>query len=230
VQKDPVWKKKRQDVKPITFGEKYGAGVAKLAADSKRSADTVKEAIERRRAKYPDMYKYDDDVEDEVNRSRTVTSLRTDEGYQKAIGYYRSPTNTIFHFLEGESHDWQKEKGIFTSFQTTCMKNYPSQGLGGEIMQVQSGRVVRKIYEYDLREQIKVMNTVHDSMYFDFVNEDVAKRWLPAIGGLLEDVSIYFNRLYVDVAWDTAFPVDIDYGLNIMETNTSIKERTDEWI
>ena len=97
-------------------------------------------------------------------------------------------------------------------------------------MQVQSGRVVRKLFEHDLRDQIKVINTVHDSMYFDFVNEDVAKRWLPAIGGLLEDVSMYFNLLYPRVAWDTPFPVDIDYGLNIMETNTSIKERSDEWV
>lgn len=230
VQKDPAWIKKRQDIKGLTFAEKYGAGVAKLAQASGLDADTVKEAMEKRRLKYPNMYKYDEDVEDEVNRSRTITSLRTDTGYQKAIGYYRSPTNTIFHFLEGESHGWQQEQGIFTSFQQTCIKNYPSQGLGGEIMQVQSGRVVRKIYENDLRDSIKVMNTVHDSMYFDFMNEDVAKRWLPTIGGLLEDVSMYFNLLYPRVAWDTPFPVDIDYGLNIMETNNSIKERTQEWV
>ncbi len=230
VEKDPLWIKKRQNIKSLTFQEKYGAGVPKLASSSGLDADTVKAAMAARRLKYPDMYKYDEDVEDEVNRSRTVTNLRTDEGYQKAIGYYRSPTNTIFHFLEGESHDWQKDQGIFTAFQQTCIKNYPSQGLGGEIMQVQSGRVTRKLFEYSLTDRIKLMNTVHDSVYLDFFNPDVAERWLPAIGGLLEDVSMYFNLLYDTVAWDTPFPVDVDYGLNIMETNTTIKERTNEWI
>jgi len=67
-------------------------------------------------------------------------------------------------------------------------------------------------------------------MYFDIRNEAIAKRWLPAIGGLLEDVSMYFNLLFKDVAWDTPFPIDIDYGLNIMEVNKTITERTKEWI
>ncbi len=74
------------------------------------------------------------------------------------------------------------------------------------------------------------MNTVHDSMYFDFMNVELAERWLPAIGGLLEDVSMYFNLLYDTVSWNTPFPVDIDFGLNIMETNNTIKERTQEWV
>lgn len=228
--KDPVWIKKRQAIKKLTFAEKYGAGISKLAINSGLSADVVKEAMKARKIKYPDMYKFDEDVEAEINKTRTVTTLRTDAGYQKAIGYYRSPTNTIFHFLEDESLAWQQDKGIFTSFQTTCIKNYPSQGLGGEIMQVQAGRVIRKLYELGLRDKIKLVNTVHDSMYIDCINEDVALRYLPAIGGLLEDVSMYFNLLYDTVSWNTPFPMTIDYGKNIMQTDKPIKERTQEWV
>lgn len=210
--------------------EKYGAGVPKLASASGLDADTVKDAIAKRRLHYPDMYKYDEDVEAEVRRTRRVTNLRTDDGFQRAIGYYLSPTTTLFHFLEGESHQWQKDQGVYTAFQQTCIKNYPSQGLGGEIMQVQSGRVTRKVFENRLRDDIKIMNTVHDSMYFDFRTADIAIKWLPLIAALLEDVSPYFNMLYPDVAWNTPFPVDVDFGANIMEVSESITERNKAWI
>ncbi len=210
--------------------EKYGAGVASISEDTGIAPDIIKGAMLTRKKKYPKLYAFDDTVEEQCKKTRKITTLRTDTGYQRAIGYYRSPTNTVFHFLENESLQWMQDKGIMTSFSPTCMKNYPSQGLGGEIMQVQSGRVTRKVFEYNLRDDIKIMNTVHDSMYLDFRNPDIAVRWLPAMGGLLEDVSMYFNLLYPEVAWNTPFPVDIDYGLNIMEVNESITERTNEWV
>jgi len=230
VQHNETWLKKRQEVKPITFGEKYGAGVEKLSQDSGIPPDQIRQAMDRRQEKYPKLYAFDDEVTDQCLMSRQVTRLRTDEGYQKSIGYYRSPTNTIFHFLENESLPWQQKKGVMTSFSPTCIKNYPSQGLGGEIMQVQSGRVLRALFREELQNDVLLINTVHDSIYIDIRTEELAKKWLPRIAGVLEDVSMYFNLLHTNVAWDTPFPVDVDYGLNIMETTNTITERNKEWI
>jgi DNA polymerase I-like protein with 3'-5' exonuclease and polymerase domains len=228
--KSPEWKKKRQDVKPITFGEAYGAGVGSLSASSGVEADLIEKAIKARKEKYHMMYAFDDAVAEAVANSRKPTPLRTDDGYQKAVGYYRSVTGTIYSFVEVDAPEWKKDQGQFTAFMPTQMKNYPSQGIGGEIMQVMSGRLWRKLVELRLRDRLKLMNTVHDSVYIDCENETVAKKYLPKIKTLLEDVSPYFTKTYKDVEWDTEFPVDIDYGKNLLETPNSIEEGDPEWI
>jgi len=229
IEKLPEWVKKRQDIKPITFGESYGAGITKLSEDSGLPADVVQAAIDARKAKYHMMYAFDDLVMDEVERTRQVTHLRTDSGWQKSVGYYRSPTDTLFSFLQNEAMPWQQKQGIHTSFSPTCIKNYPSQGLGGEIMQKMSGLLFRRLREHDLYKDILLINTVHDSVYLDFRTEELAIEYLPKIAGLLEDVCNVFNMLHAGVVWDTPFPVDADYGDNIMATNVTIKERSREW-
>lgn len=224
------WVQKRGEVKPITFGEAYGAGIGSLSVSSGIPADQIEEAIKARKAKYPDMYAFDDEVALAVAKSRKPTPLRTEGGYQRAVGYYRSVTGTIYSFVEVDAPEWKQDQGEFTSFMPTQMKNYPSQGVGGEIMQVMSGRVWRKLVVLRLRNEVKMTNTVHDSMYFDIINEAVAKKYLPKIKTLLEDVSPYFTKTYKDVNWDTEFPVDIDYGANLLETPNKIKEGDSEWL
>jgi len=230
VEGDPEWVQNRQDIKPLTFGETYGAGVTHLSEQSGLPADVVEAAIKARKLKYPKMYAFDDEVAESVGKTRKPTTLRTDEGYQKAIGYYRSPTGTIYSFMEIDSPGWKKDQGIHTAFSPTQMKNYPSQGLGGEVMQVQAGRVWRALVTRDLTDIILLINTVHDSIYADTINQEVAEKYLPMIAGLLEDVCPYFNETYTDVNWDTPFPVDVDYGDNILDTDVTIKERSKEWI
>jgi len=117
-----------------------------------------------------------------------------------------------------------------TSFNPTIIKNYPSQGLGGEIMQVMSGLCWRMLIRLGLCEDIKIILTVHDSIYFDFRTEELAKKYIPLLAGMLEGVCEYFNLVYPDVNWSTPFPVDADYGKNIKETNTSVPERDPAWL
>lgn len=224
------WILKRSEVKPITFGEAYGAGVESLSRSSGVPADLIEGAIKARKLKYADMYAFDGLVESAVASSRKLTPLRTDDGYQKAIGYYRSVTGTIYSFVEVDAPDWKKDQGKYTAFKPTQTKNYPSQGLGGEIMQVQSGRVWRKLVQLDLRSVVKMTNTVHDSLYLDIQDKQIAEIYLPKIKALLEDVSPYFTKVYTDVQWDTEFPVDIHYGDNLLVTPNKIKELDKEWI
>lgn len=229
VDKDPMWVKRRQNIKPITFGESYGAGIAKLSEASKLPADTVQSAITARKKKYHKMYQFDEDVMDDVERTRQTTHLRTDSGWQRSVGYYESVTGTVYSFLQNEALPWQQKQGIHTSFSPTCIKNYPSQGLGGEIMQTMLGLLFRALRRHDLCKDVLLINTVHDSVYIDFRTEDLAKEYLPLIAGLLEKVCDHFNRTHTMVAWATPFPVDADYGNNIMETTESIKERDYGW-
>lgn len=211
VVKDPIWVEKRQKIKPLTFGEQYGAGVASLAEDTGMLAEDVKAAIENRKAKYTKVYVYDDDNIAKVEASRKVSPVRTPNGMQAGIGYLRSATDTIFHFIEGDSPDWMQKRGTLTSFTPTTIKNYPSQGLGGEIMEVQAGRIFRWILANDrFDDKILMVNTVHDSIWFDCHRAYL--HHMAEARVILEDVCSWFNKHFPNVNWDTPFPVDFDYG------------------
>lgn len=200
-----------------------------LARDAGIEADLVEAAVQQRKAKYHKMYAFDDRVMEEVQLSRQNTILRTDSGWQRGVGYFRGPTNCLFAFTEDEAPEWLQKKGIHTSFSPTCVKNYPSQGLGGEIMQVMAGLIFRAIFRHNLEHDILLINTVHDSVYLDFRTEELAKKYLPLIAGIMEQVCRYFNSLYTDCNWNTPFPVDADYGESIYDANNSVKDRDTKW-
>lgn len=216
IEHDPVWLEKRKRVKPITFGEAYGAGVKSLCESSGLDAETIQAAIAARKATYPDMYEYDEDNIAAVKMSRRPSSVRTEEGMQAGIGYLRTPTDTIYHFIEGDAPDWSRHKGIMTSFKPTTIKNYPSQGLGGEIMQVQLGRLFRWLLKNNrFDDKVLLINTVHDCVWLDVHRAYIGV--VPEVEAILEDVSPYFTKHYPGVEWNTPFPVDTEVGPNFGE-------------
>lgn len=136
---------------------------------------------------------------------------------QAGIGYLRTATDTIYHFVEGDAPDWMKHKGTMTSFKPTTIKNYPSQGLGGEIMQVAIGRLFRWILENDrFNDQFLLINTVHDCVWIDLHKDK--KPLLKVAQEIMEDVSPWFNEHYPGVDWgDTEFPAEFEVGPNFGE-------------
>ena len=207
------WVAKRSQIKPLTFGEQFGAGVPSLCESTGMCAEDVEAAIAARKLKYPLMYQYDAENIASVKASRRASTLRTAQGMPAGIGYLRSATDTIFHFVEGDAPDWMKHRGIMTSFSPTTIKNYPSQGLGGEIMQVTLGRLFRWIIANDrFDDKLLLINTVHDCCWFD-----VHKNYLPYLDvakEIMEDVSPFFNKHFPGVNWDTPFPVEFEVGPN----------------
>ena len=230
VEEDPVYVAHRQAAKPIGFGENYGAGVPTLSENSGVPADLIEAAIAARKLKYPRLYAFHENVSNSVEQSATNTRLRTENGFTRQVGYYVSQTTTIYSFLQNEALPWQQKRGILTAFSPTTIKNYPSQGLGGEIMQTMLGLVFRMLVRFDLTDRIKLILTVHDSLYVDFMTEELAKEYMPKIAAVLEDVCWYFNACFERVNWNTPFPVDGGYGRNIKEANNKVSERDLEWV
>ncbi len=216
VQHDEKWTALRKRVKPITFGEAYGAGVASLAEASGLDAEVIQQAIAARRLAYPTMYAYDDRNIEDVKASRRPSQLRTPEGMQAGIGYLRTATDTIYHFVEGDAPDWMKHKGTMTSFSPTTIKNYPSQGLGGEIMQVSLGRMFRWLLANDrFDDKFLLINTVHDCWWAD-IHKDAVQH-IATAKAIMEDVSPWFTEHYPNVNWNTEFPAEIEIGHNFYD-------------
>jgi len=207
--------------------EQYGSGISNLSSMSGVPAETIEKALKARKERYKKTYELDKEVLLDVQGSRVSTKIRTPKGYSAGFGYYRSCTGTSYGFLETDSPDWQAARGEVTCFPIPIIKNYPSQGLGGEITQVQVGRLYRMLLDLDLTDKIKLINTVHDSVYLDIHKSCI--NLLPMISGLLENVSPYFNLNY-GTAWNIPFKVSCEYGNNMLELTEEVTERSDLWI
>ena len=213
---DPLWTKRRKQIKAVTFGEKYGAGAPKLAKQSKLPIEVIKAAMEARQQAYPRMYAFDDDVLAEVEATRIMSPFTTPKGFPAGVGYYVCATNTIYSFIEQDAPAWKAEKfGTLTGFKPTTTKNYPSQGLGGLITQVACGRIYRWLLANDFFGGRAVLeNTVHDCIWLD-THKDVTD--IVALGCklIMEDTRAYFNKKY-KTSWKLDFPVEIEAGPDML--------------
>lgn len=208
----------RQDIKAFTFQDKYGASASKMAESTGMTEDQIKKLMAAKAKKYPQEAAFDEMVADEVNNSKIPTRLKSEPSkFPLSAGYYKCVTGTWYSFLEEEAPEFNQRRGIFTSIKPTILKNYPSQGLGGEIMQIQLGRVFRWLIRSEYDNDVKLVNTVHDCCWVDFRSLDIAKLVAPMIAGILEDVSDYWLEKF-DVNWyDMPFPVETEVGPNMLD-------------
>ena len=206
----------------------YGASLKTLVKNSGLPADKLETALAKHKEKYPGLYAFDDSVMEMCVKTRRPSNQRTANGFTAGIGFWRSPTNLIYHFMETDALPFQVDQGIYTSFTPTITKNYPSQGFGGEIMQVQSGRVFRYLLQNDLLGRICMINNVHDAIYTDNESKELALQHYPKICALLEDVQTYFRALH-GMELPLPFPVEGVLGDSLYEHHTVIKERDYSW-
>ncbi len=212
----PAWAALRQEAKAVTFLEKYGGGAAKAAEDSGIPESKIKAAMERRRAEYPRMYEFDDEVFAEVEASRQLSPFQTALGFSAGIGYHRCVTRTLYHFLEQDAPKWKQDRdGVFTAFKPTTTKNYPSQGLGGLIIQVGIGRIFRWLSKNDFfGGKVRLVNTVHDCIWLD-CHKDYANTAITHCKAIMENTRAYFNKFY-KTDWQLEFPVSVEAGPDML--------------
>ena len=208
----------RQDIKAYTFQNAYGGGVALMAKSTGLTEQGIKDLLDAEAKEYPQAAAFNENVSKEVHETKMNTKMRSDpSGYPLRAGYYKSITGTWYSFLESESPQWKQKQGDFTGIKPTILKNYPGQGLGGEIMQIGLGRVFRWLINSEYDADVKMTNTVHDCCWNDYRNIAVAVVVVPQIEAILEDVSPYWlKKLGVD--WEgMPFPVETEIGNNMFD-------------
>lgn len=218
VEEDQQYCNDRQDIKAFTFQEKYGAGVKKMAESTGMTEEVIERLLAAKAKQYPDEAKFDEEVAEAVNSAKYPTGMRSPSGYPLMAGYWECPTGTLYSFLEQEAPEWKQKQGIFTDIKSTVLKNYPSQGAGGEIMQIQLGRMFRWLINSEFDKDCKLINTVHDSVYLDIRSIDTALEAVPTMVDILEDVSPYWKEKF-GVDWKgMPFPVEAEIGYNMLDT------------
>lgn len=209
-----VWKGYRNDAKVFSFQRAYGAGAAKISDTTGISIEDVQALIEAEETLYSGILTFNQRVEKAVKDS-AVGFRDPVRGFRPFHrGYWQAPTGTIYSFRTYDAPSWLKKKGINDSFMPTELKNYPIQGTGGEIVQIQLGLLWRHFVSNDnYGGRALLCNTVHDCVWIDSAPE-VVMQVAADTKRILESVPETLMRLY-GLHSPVPFPVEVEQGDNL---------------
>lgn len=209
-------KNERTKCKVFSFQRAYGAGAAKISLTTGIPENEVKQLIEIEEAMYPGIVKFNAMVEEAVAKSATMFTdpIRGYKTYRR--GYYQVPTGTIFTWRSYDAPSFLQKKGISETFKPTELKNYPVQGICGEIVQIILGLLWRHfLNKNNYNGQALLCNQVHDSVWFD-CHADVVEEVARDVKRIMESVPEVLNRLF-DMIVPVPFPAEIEIGNNLYE-------------
>ncbi len=213
----PEWKRIRSSIKEFSFQRAYGAGAKAISDSTGMSIEDVEALIKSEDALYPGVAKFNTEVERHVHGSAKPFRQYFPNGSFKVYrrGYYKAPSGTRYSFRTYDAKfKWQRDKGITDSFNPTELKNYPVQGMSGEIVQIILGKLYRHfLNNNNYSGDALLCNTVHDCVWID-VNDRIAPRVAKEIKQIMESVPEVLEQLY-GMKVTVPFPVSAEIGENL---------------
>lgn len=214
------YKAMRQDIKDYSFASQYGAGVKKLATCTGLPAAVIEDLQAKEQARYHVLAAYEAWVETTVNESaRNYANVYTASGYPAKRGVYQVPTGTRYVFQEIDAPEFLHRHGIFSSFYKPELMNWPTQGTGGELVQLVMGKLVRHFFELNNYDgQAVLVNTVHDCIWAD-CHLDVVDQVVHDMKRIMENIPRYLMETFGWVS-PVPFPVVAEVGRNMYDMHT----------
>jgi DNA polymerase I len=184
-------KEERKPFKARTFQLIYGAGAKAIAKQAGCSLDEAKRFIEVFYGRYPSVGKWHTGFAEWVEKH---SSYGIDEhGLREKFKSYVHVTETGRRYCFNEYYNDSKWSDRMYSFSPTEMKNYPVQGLAtGDIVPMMLGVIFKKLRG---RDDVLMVNTIHDSLMFDVKQEAVAD-FILDIQEILKDTHKYFEETF----------------------------------
>jgi hypothetical protein len=217
---DPTYGQMRTGAKIFSFQRAYGAGVATVVDSTGMSKADVEGLIAAENRLYPSIQRFDDRLNATINANRSLNGRKIFHNgiaFNQGESFWDSPTGTRYVWREGITPDFMHDKGKYTGFSPTERKNYPMQGLGGEIMQTMLGVVFRYFLANDRFDgDVLLVNTVHDCLLLDGV-EDKIEGVAREVHKLLETVPEVFNKAYPKLNITVPFPVETEIGRDLFD-------------
>jgi DNA polymerase I-like protein with 3'-5' exonuclease and polymerase domains len=213
---DPEWIKKRKLAKAFSFALQYGAGAKSLSEDNGVPLKLAKKFIANYYDRYPGIKTWQEQNIELVGISATPSGRKTPKGYPTMVGHLDMPTGRRYEFEEYDAPDFLVEKGIHTSFSPTQIKNYPVQGLAGELMKI----MLHDFYmALQRNENILLINTVHDSVVFDLKDEREVRYLVYICNRVIKRLPTLFSKYF-----SLNFNVPIKGELSVGESWGDLKE------
>jgi DNA polymerase-1 len=184
-------KEERKPFKARTFQLIYGAGAKAISKQAGCSLDEAKKFVDVFYARYPSVGKWHKEFAVEVE-SKSTYEL-DDEGFREKTKTYILNTETGRKFCFKEYHSDSTWSSRTYNFSPTELKNYPVQGLAtGDIVPMMLGVMFRLLKG---RDDVKMVNTIHDSLMFD-VRQEAVDDFVKGITELLQNTHVYFETIF----------------------------------
>lgn len=214
--KHAVWSVFRTECKVFSFQRAYGAGASTIALSANMTVDQVKSMITAEETMYPEVTAFHKDVESEANA--TSEAFRDPaRGYRTfRRGTWQAPTGTLYGWTSYDAPKFLKDRGVNDQFSQPEIMNYPTQGTGGEIMQMTLGvmwRYFNKTRNFNGRAFL--INTVHDCAWFD-MQADVVDMVMAKAQQIMQSVPQLLKHFF-GIDCPVSFPVDVEVGPNMLE-------------
>lgn len=238
VEQDPVWDKKRTEIKPIGFRMDYGGGAKKTAQDLNLELEFVESVHNADKELFPDKYIFfEGTLPDIVKSTQTISLASNIAGYKKkgkdgakilgnaellpifdkngSLLYNNQELRHVGYWTTcyGKRYHFKDtgrltQYGFRRSFRMPEFKNYPNQGGAADVQGATSAELIKVLITKP--DKIKMLLEIHDSKLF-YIREDVllaAIKWLTTV---VEDVPAIFKRRFgVDVPFK--FPIEFKVG------------------
>jgi DNA polymerase I-like protein with 3'-5' exonuclease and polymerase domains len=219
------YKELRTNIKPKAFQFQYGASAHGISFGTGCSIEDAQLFIDTETALFPDTVKYRQVIRDAVEYTGSLPSgihrEQTDEGIWSIYrrGYFKAPGGTCYSYRQ-----YAKRVGgqVIQDYKDTQLANYWQQGEASLIVQVSCGRVIRWLLANDFfNGAILPINTVHDALYVDTLNEEWARYAGKYIEHLMSTTPKYMQDIIPAYSeWNyasTPWPAVAEFGSSMIE-------------
>jgi DNA polymerase I-like protein with 3'-5' exonuclease and polymerase domains len=187
----PPTKEERKPFKARTFQLIYGAGAKAISKQAGCSLDEAKKFVDVFYTRYPSVGKWHKEFA--VIAEKESMYEFNDDGFMEKTKTFVYETETGRKFAFKEYHSDSSWSTRTYNFSPTEFKNYPVQGLAtGDIVPMMLGIMFRQLKS---REDVKMVNTIHDSLMFD-VQADSADNFIKEMTDLLKNTHNYFEGIF----------------------------------
>lgn len=209
VLKDKAWINKRKHIKTFSFQRQYGAGPPKIARFLKLPVETIEAWVRADEEMYPGTVQFNERTARTVKQSRVPTATwrmhsQAKIQVQLGEGWLRTFDGKRYSFKENIAPEFMLKRGVLANFSPPDLKNYPVQGLGGEVMKAAMWIAVRAFYFYkNFGNLALLILTVHDAVYAD-AHKQAARK-----AGVLLHASMLAASDFMEWFFDHTIPVPI---------------------
>lgn len=209
------WEPIRSDAKVFSFQRAYGAGVKKIAATTGMKEEDVQALIYAEELLYPGVAAFHAKVAAAVEAS-AKPFYDSEMGRMFRSGFWQSPTGCIYSWRSWDAPAFLKKRGITDTFKPTELKNFPTQGTGGEFVQGVAGILWRHFLACDNYGGLALLcNTVHDCFWVD-TDKSVTLQVIADMKRIMESIPEVYNREF-NMGITVPFRAEAEVGYNMYD-------------
>jgi DNA polymerase I-like protein with 3'-5' exonuclease and polymerase domains len=219
IKESDVTPQQRRIAKSFAFALQYGSGPTTMAKNTGTSVELAKKFISNYYSRYSKVKEWQESMLKRVETNAVGVLEKSPLGYPIKRSKIQSETGRIYSFKEGDAPEWMRERGKYTGFKPTEIKNYPIQGgATGDIVPMVLGAIHRWLVNNSYTGKAKLIATVHDSIVLD-IHKDMLYTICSGLRKIMEGAPQLYRESF-GVSFDLPLKIEIKYGPNWADMKT----------